>query len=415
MKRLAGLDVIRGTGIIAVVFLHSATFHFQGITAIDWSAPPLLIQVIGFLLMWAGLFAIVSGVAYAYSAATRIENGEMRSQQLLRSFWVAGGFLLTVHYVYFVALAPKLLDVAGGHHLYSLVPGWIASGRFPPLYAERVFYSTTLSMIAWNLLLIGPLLYALASDGGLAKMKRNGAVLGGLGTAIMLLSLARIPLYPWAVQAIGHGDAIAAILGGFLVGKNNPILPYLGFGLFGTWFGLALAYSPTPRRVLGSFSLMGVLWLAAGILGLFVLPATMLEREVDLYWYFLMLFQLGLFLLLAAAALSAVDFWRTKPRILVHALQPIRRLGMASLSIFMLETVLSQTLVKLADALFPAWSLHIGPCLAFGALNALLWAGIIAVWSRFGFRYSMEWLTVRVYALLKRPSNKVAAPDMLRQ
>ena len=41
MKRLAALDVIRGIGILAVVFLHSATFHYQGITDLDWDNPPL--------------------------------------------------------------------------------------------------------------------------------------------------------------------------------------------------------------------------------------------------------------------------------------------------------------------------------------------------------------------------------------
>jgi len=266
MKRLAGLDVIRGIGILAVVFLHSATFHYQGITEIDWDDPPLLIQVIGFLLMWAGLFAIVSSTAYAYAAAMRIERGEMHARQILSSFWIAAGFLLVLHYIYFIALAPKLTDVVDGNHLYALLPGWIASPvqplagrRFPPIYAERVFYSTILSIIAWNLLLIGPLLRALSGNGGLTRMKRNGAILGGLGTAIILLSLVRIPLYPWAVQAIEQRNVLTATALGFLVGKNNPILPYLGFGLFGSWLGLALVYSRAPRRALRPFVQSGLL------------------------------------------------------------------------------------------------------------------------------------------------------------
>jgi hypothetical protein len=422
MKRLAGLDVIRGIGILAVVYLHSATFHYQGITEIDWNDPPPLIQVIGFLLMWAGLFAIVSSAAYAYSAALRIESGRMHARMILKSFWVAGGLLLVLHYIYFIFLAPKLLDVAGGNHQHALLPGWIASPapllsgkRFPPIYPERVFYSTTLSMIAWNLLLTGPLLRALSGRGGLARMRRNGAILGGLGTAVMLLSLARIPLYPWAVHAIEQRNVLAAVVLGFLVGKNNPILPYLGFGLFGTWLGLALVYSQSTRRALCPFVLIGVLWLVAGLVGLFALPTTMLEREVDLYWYFIMVFQLGFFLLLVAVVLGLIDFWVNRPPVLLRALKPIRRLGMVSLTIFMLETVLSQILVRFADVLFPGWSLDIGPCLIFGALNTALWIGIIVLWARFDYRYSMEWLTVRVYALFRRPSNKVKAQDLLSQ
>jgi hypothetical protein len=417
MKRLVSLDAIRGIGILAVVFLHSATFHYQGITEIDWDHPPPVIQVIGFLLMWAGLFAIVSSTAYAYSAILRMDRGEIRSRQILRSYWVAGGFLLALHYVYFLVLAPKLLDVVEGNHQYALLPGWIASGSFPPVHAERVFYSTTLSMIAWNLLLTGPLLSGLLSKGGLERIKRPGAVLGALGAAIMVLSLARIPLYPRAAQAIERGNVLLGLPLGFLVGKNDPILPYWGFGLFGTWLGLAVARSgagrAARRRALRPFVWIGLLWLAAGLVGLFALPTTMLEREIDLYWYFIMLFQLGLFLLIVAAALSAVDLGENRPPALMRALKPARRLGTLSLSIFIGETALSQLLVKLFDALVRGWSLNIGLCLAFGALNALLWLGIVALWARLDFRYSMEWLTVRVYALFRRPSDKVNAQKLL--
>ena len=233
----------------------------------------------------------------------------------------------------------------------------------------------------------------------------------------MLLSLVRIQIYPLAGQAVEQGNILGAVFWEFLVGKNNPILPYLGFGLFGTWLGLALAHSAAgrraPRRALAPFALFGALWLVAGLIGLFTLPTTMLEREVDLYWYFIALFQLGLFLLLVSAALTVIDLRKRRPPVLVRALKPVRRLGMVSLSIFYLETVLSQILVKLVDALFPGWSLDIGPCLAFGALNALLWVGIVALWARFDFCYSMEWLTVRVYALFRRPSNKVKAQELL--
>jgi surface polysaccharide O-acyltransferase-like enzyme len=415
MRRLAGLDVIRGVGILAVVFLHSATFYYQGITTIDWDDPPLLIQVIGFLLMWAGLFAVVSSAAYAYSMAKRIANGEMRVQQLVWNWVVAGGFLLVLHYVYFVALAPKLLDVVGGAHMYSLIPGWIATGKFPPVYPERMFYSTALSMVAWNLLLIGPLLWALIRRRGLPQMKRNGAILGGLGTALILLSLARIPLYPLSVDAIDQGTVISAIGWGFLVGKNNPILPYVGFGLFGTWFGLALAQSQTPRRVLSFFSLVGMLWLIAGIVGLFLLPTTMLEREIDLYWYLITLFLLGLSLLLVSAASFVFDFGAKTTSVLRRALVPVRRLGKVSLSIFCLETVLSQILVVVADVLFGGWRRQMSLCLAFGAFCVLLWMGLVALWAQFGFLYSMEWLTVQVHALFKRPSAKMAAHDLAHE
>jgi hypothetical protein len=411
VQRLRGLDIIRGVGIIGVVFLHSATFHYEGITAIDFSHPPLLITVIGFLLMWAGLFAVVSSAAYAYASACRVASGGVSAAQLLPHFWVSGGVLLVLHYIYFVFLGPRLLDVVHGAHQDGLLPGLIASGVLPPVTPERFFYSTTLSMIGWNLVLIGPLLSFLASEHGLGRMRRNGVVLGALGTAVMLGSIARIPLYSVAVRAIETGDDIASLFWGFLVNKNNPILPYLAFGLFGTWLGLALARRQNLGRVLGSFAMVGLLWLTMGLAGLFLLPDTMLQRDIDLYWYFITVFQLGLFLMIVTAVLAVADVSRV--HLVERYLVPVRRMGMVSLSVFMFETVLSQILVRAGDALFPGWRMQIVWCLVFGGVNALLWVGIVAVWARCGFCYSIEWLVGRVYAWFKRPSEKMRAQESL--
>ena len=63
--------------------------------------------------------------------------------------------------------------------------------------------------------------------------------------------------------------------------------------------------------------------------------------------------------------------------------------------------------------LSPGWRLDMGPCLAFGALNALCWVAIIVLWSRWGLCYSMEWLTVRVHAWFGLPSDKLDAHERL--
>ncbi len=411
MKRLSGLDLMRGVGILGVVFLHSATFHYQAITEVDFDHPPLVITIIGFLLMWAGLFAILSSVVYAYSSALRVASGRATARQVMLNYVKAGLFMLVLHYVYFIALAPKLIDVVHGHHRFSLLPGLIASGRLPSISPDRVFYSTALSMIAWNLLLIGPLIGWLLKG---REARRSGLILGALGTAVVVLSLLRLPMYPLAVQAIEQGRWLTAFVLGFLFNKNNPILPYLGFGLFGSALGLSLAGAGRPRRVLGWFALAGAGWLAAGVVGLTLLPDTMLEREVDMFWYCIVLFQMGLFLLLTVLALYLFDYGPDAVRrALNKALLPMRRIGSVSLSIFMIETVLSQVGVRIADALFPGWSLRINVCLLFGAINVLLWVGIVWGWSRLGFRYGMEWFSVRVYRWLKRPSDKMRMGEFL--
>ena len=80
----------------------------------------------------------------------------------------------------------------------------------------------------------------------------------------------------------------------------------------------------------------------------------------------------------------------------------------------MLETVLSQILVRIGDVLSPGWRSEIVSCLAFGALNVLIWAGVVLLWSRSGFRFSMEWCTVQVYRAFGQTSRKLDAATSAR-
>ena len=404
MNRLTALDLMRGLGISMMVFLHAATFHYEAITTVDFDNPPLLITVIGFLLMWAGLFALISTAAYTFSSGLRLRRGTVSKGHVLRNFLIAGAYLLSLHYLYFLVLAPKLLDLTDGQHLYALLPGLLAQGSMPPLYPERLFYATTLSMIAWNLLLIGPLIYLLLRRS--PTLERAGRWLAGLGTLVMLLSLARIPLYPLALEAIEEGALLPSLVLGFLVNKNNPILPYLAFGLFGGWLGLSLVKG-VSARALRPVGVAGVAWLLAGITGILLLPATMLEREIDLFWYFLTLSQLGLFLILLVAVLFIVDVKRFGKRALEPLTYPMYVMGVSSLTVFLLETPLSELLAKLVSVFLPTWQLSLNGCLIFGAANVILWLGIMRVWARYDFKYSAEWLTVRLYDRLKRPSSKL--------
>ncbi len=404
MKRLMALDLVRGVGISLMVFLHATTFHYEAITSLDFDNPPLIITVVGFLLMWAGLFAITSATAYTFSSGLRLHNGTISKGQLLRNFLIAGIYLLVLHYLYFLALAPQLLDLVNGDHQYALLPGLLVQGSFPLLYPDRIYYATTLSMIAWNLLLIGPIIYLLSRY--LPKFDRVGAWLAGLGTLVMILSLARIPLYPLALKAIDEGDFLSSLFLGFLVNKNNPILPYLAFGLFGGWLGLSLVKG-VSARALHPVGIAGFLWLIAGLGGILLLPTTMLEREIDLFWYFLTALQLGLFLIIVVTTLFLIDVKSFSLKVLEPLAYPFRIMGLSSLTVFLLETPLSELLAKLVSIFLPSWQLSLNWCFAFGAVNALLWIAIMIVWSRSNFKYSVEWLTMRIYAELKRPSNKL--------
>lgn len=414
--RLRALDLLRGVGITAMVLMHTATFHYAGITHIDFEDPPLVILLIGFLLTWAGMFAVISGTAYAFAAGRRHEAGTIARAGLLRGYVIAAGYLLAWHFAYFVVLGPKLLDLEGGNHLVALLPGLIASGAWPTLAPERWFYATALSMVGWNALFVGIALWL--GLGRTRDLQRVSPWLAVAGALVMAVSWWRIDLYPRAVAAMEAADPLPALFWGFLVNKNNPLLPYLAFGLLGAWLGLRLLRG-VNARALWPVAAVGTLALAAGVGGLLSLPDTLLEREVDPFWYFLTVAQLGLFLLLVTAALAVWDRRRAAPadatvgggpRPTPRALTPLCRIGTVSLTVFLLETPVSEAAARLLSGAVPGWNEGIAACLAFGAVNAATWIVVANAWARVDYRYSVEWATVRLYRMVGRPTAVLPEP-----
>jgi uncharacterized membrane protein YeiB len=72
-ERVVTLDILRGAAIVGMVFLHNGAFHFRGLGAALESPPPWLLAF-GFLLLWAGLFGVVSGAANATTALRRLAH-----------------------------------------------------------------------------------------------------------------------------------------------------------------------------------------------------------------------------------------------------------------------------------------------------------------------------------------------------
>ena len=62
-----GIDFLRGLGIFCLVIMHTAFYYFSGLWDLDLESPPLIITVIGFLLMFAGLFGMISGLVHGIS------------------------------------------------------------------------------------------------------------------------------------------------------------------------------------------------------------------------------------------------------------------------------------------------------------------------------------------------------------
>jgi hypothetical protein len=84
----------------------------------------------------------------------------------------------------------------------------------------------------------------------------------------------------------------------------------------------------------------------------------------------------------------------------------VRRFGVAGLSVFLIETPISALIARGLDAVTPGWNATMPAALLFGAVYVAAWAGILALWERSGYRFSVERLLVRLMGALGKPSTK---------
>lgn len=407
-KRYISLDVIRGFAILSIIFLHSCFAHYRDITKIDFDNPPLSVTIIGFLLMWSGLFAMVSMIANTSTQLSRLKEGLINKKTLLYYLFSGGVLIILFHYFYFLLLGPVVLDFENNNHKYSLISGFLHNGFFDFNLADRFFYNSSLSMIGWNLVIIGVILYFLLKRYGNDLIKITKFI-GIIGALIIFLSIIRIPLFPLVDQVKQNQNFFVSALFNLLINKNDPLLPYLGFGLFGSMIGLLINFETRKKKIIKYLGITASAWMVLGLISYRLFPDTMLERSIDGLWFSIMLVQLGLFIWFIVAALLFFDYKKEEKRDrAARQFKWVRQFGVVSLTVFMLETPLGEITAKIWSNLLPGWDLSINSVMLFGLFNILVWFFIVQLWWIARFKYSFEWLTVKIFEKIGRKSNKTA-------
>lgn len=401
MSNYRGLDVLRGIGIWGVLVLHTAFYYYDGIFDLDFDNPPLIITLIGLFLMFAGMFAMISGFVHNYQTQRRAsgENGD-RKKLLLRAL-IAGLFILAVAYAYFLITGPGIVDFDNSRFDNSVLVELIRNGRFIAPSLARTLYVDSLVMIGTNIILLGIFNFILA--GRRNEHSGSGAAIYYIGALIVLaISLLRIPLYDQYLSARENGNKALVLLLNRLVNKNNPILPYFAFTLLGAWMSAFLGGTPDRPGMLKRLSgASGIAFFVAGTAMYIFLPDTMLERSIDMKWYSIMLAQIGLFTLLILLVLTVFDFGRksavggtgTGTGFLTRFFY---RFGVAGLSIFFIEQLFSQSLLKILKTISGNLYAGLGFSLLMGLLVATFWGFVLMLWEKAGYAGGLEYLYVKL-------------------
>jgi hypothetical protein len=399
-----GLDFLRGLGIFGLLVMHSAFYYFGGLWDLDLDNPPLIITIIGFLLMFAGLFGMISGMVHGISMQRLRENKGWPLGRITGKKLVTSAFILVVAYLYFNLTGPGLAEFANRHMNNSILVEWIRNGDLTGFNLDRFLYIDSLVMIGTNILLVS-LIWV-----GLMRIRQlRPAVLLILSTGLMIVSLLRLPLYPVYLDQVERGNWLPALLLNWLVNKNNPILPFLAFGLFGSWLGLRL--EKNLSRALPWT--LGAMVLVFGAVLYVISPDTMLERAIDMKWYSIMLIQLGLFILLILGSIALFD----RPDASKGAkagsraswlLRFFQRFGTVGLTAFFWESVVAAIVWRVLTLIDPGLVLGIGGALLYGFGLALAWGIVLIFWEKVHFVGSIEYFYGLVVGRLGRASSKSA-------
>ncbi|MBN2259889.1 MAG: hypothetical protein JW702_05070 [Clostridiales bacterium] len=395
-KNYLGLDILRGIGIFTVLWLHSAFYYFDGLYELDFNNPPLVVTIIGLLLMFAGAFAMISGASHGIQYYRKIETKAYSYKHLLKYNTVSGILILIVAYLYFIFTGPGLVDIANKSMNNSILIELIRNNNLQGLNMERLLYVDSLVMIGMNILLIGVVFVAVQRHLSKRDIKASPGIYLVLAIGFFVISVARIPLYNVYMNAvdIGHYGKIISL--NWLVNKNNPIMPYLSFGLMGVWLASLLKFE-TWKQIVKKVIPVASILLFLGVLAYVELPDTMLERSIDLKWFAIMGAQMGLFLLLIMTFLKIYDFKKNEKSNKLNFIgRYFRRFGVAGLTPFFFESVLSAIVFRSIEVIAPDIHFSLTSSLMYGFVLANAWGVFMFFWEKKNYVYGIEYYYTKI-------------------
>ena len=397
-KRINSLDFLRGISIILIIFFHTSIYNYANIHKIDFNNPPIIVVIMSFLVLWGGLIIFYSGVVTTIMISERIEkSGNIYHIKFL---FIAGGMYLIIHYILNIFVGRWNIDFISNQPDMTVVARLIRNmeSNFPLL--AKYFEGSSISTIGLNLIIVSSLLYFLLRKKGYEKEKRNYILLGTLGAIIMFFSFTRIYIYDIVSQSIESENYLLATIFSFIIANPYPLFPYLAYGLFGSITGL-MVYKKRKKLIKKALFPTGLFFLVYGLIGCMNFPKTI--SKADYFWYFKTHLELGIFILVMIFFLLMIEPGNKK---LIN-IPFVNWFSRISLTIYLLETLLSEILGKTMNSLIPSWNQSINGCLFFGAFNVMIWILLLNIWRKTYFKYSIEYWWVKLFLQLNKKSTKM--------
>jgi len=397
-KRINSLDFLRGISIILIIFFHTSIYNYANIHKIDFNNPPIIMVVMSFLVLWGGLIIFYSGIINAIMLSGRIEKSS--NLQHTKFLFIAGGIYIIIHYILNIFLGRWNVDFINNQPDMTVVASSIRNMQLTFPRITKFFEGSSISTIGLNLIIVSSLLYFLLRKKGYEKEKRNYRLLGILGFVIMLFSFTRIYIYGIIARSIESQNYLLATIFSFIIANPYPLFPYLAYSLFASIIGLMI-YKKRKNLIKKIIFPIGLFFLIYGLIGCMNFPKTI--SKADYFWYFKTHLELGIFILVMIFFILTFEFGNKK----IIDIPFINWFSRISLTLYLFETLLSEILGKIFNGLIPTWNQTINGCLFFGTVNVVIWILLLNIWRKTYFKFSVEYLWVKLFYKLGKNSTKM--------
>lgn len=412
LKRIRIIDSMRGIAIIVMLFFHSNYYWDSPYSKEEMNEqlqkPGPIIAM--FFAKFAGFFAVISGMANAYSIQSRLDQGKSRIRDILIKSIVAGLWIILLGRLHTAFLNHTLIGnplepYPDGPPEYSLIVGSMITGKLQLPSAFLIIHkNTALFAIGMSVFATGTLLSLLNLKEGYKKPKRNSFIIFVIATIMIILTepLKRT-LRPVWIELLANNQHLKALPIGLLIGDSYPIFPYTAFALYGSIFGILLQNKANLKEVSIGGVLIGATFVAIGINFLVIYgPPDISETFETLpkQWTYL---QAGIIIWLCTL-MYVIEFLpkNNKFKQLMEA-KVLRRFGVMTLTIFLFEPIVGTSIkILILDQLFPGWNTNVILVFIYGISLIVLWYLIIIAWEMKDFKYSVEWLSGQVIKCISR-------------
>jgi len=381
-----------------LILFHASIYNFAGIHRLDFNNPPIIIVLMSFMGLWGGVFII-----YSMAINTLMLGSVTRGDMRFKPFYfliLAGLFYLVAHFILNFFLGRWNLDFVNNQPALTTTAHLFRNGSLIIPNSINLFDGSSVGTVGMNLIILSLILLLIFRKGSLDKTGPFYMIAGSTGTAIMLLSFVRVYIFPIFVGQIESDNYFSGILLSFLLANPYPLLPYLAYGIFGIMIGLMI-YQGKDRLLKRTMVPLGLFFLIYGLAGMMNFDKTI--SKPDFFWYFKTNFELGLFILM----ILMCRFIPSSGSLVLYRLAIIQWFSRVSLTIYLLETTVSEVLRIPGSRFFPGWNDTINGCLAFGVINILFWTIAIFFWQKINFKYSLEYFWVILFEKLGKKSTKL--------